>query len=83
MWPKVIDVLKEIKNENQTNEDLYNKLLPVGCQSGVFYGLANVRKKSFDGWIGFRPIFSAIGTPTYKIAKFLLFPKFNFQWIQC
>ena len=27
---EVIDILKEIKNKNQTNEDLYNKLCPVG-----------------------------------------------------
>ena len=75
MWTKENDVLKEIKNKNQTNEDLYNKLRPVGCQSWVFYGLANVRKKLFDVWIGFRPIRSAIGTLTDTIAKFLLFPK--------
>ena len=29
---KVTDVLKEIKTKNQINEDLYNKLRPVGCQ---------------------------------------------------
>ena len=31
----VIDILKEIKNKNQINEDLYNKLRPIGSQPGV------------------------------------------------
>ena len=35
----VIDIIKEIKNENQINEDLYNKLRPVGSQPGVLYCL--------------------------------------------
>ena len=35
----VIGILKEIKNENQINEDLYNKLHPVGSQPGVLYCL--------------------------------------------
>ena len=68
---KVIDILKEIKN-NQINEDLYNKLFPVGSQPRVFYGFAKAHKKVFDGCPAFRPILSAIGTPTYKIAKFLV-----------
>ena len=69
---KVIDILKEIKNKNQINEDLYNKLRPVGSQPGVLYGLAKVHKKVIDGCLAFRPILSAIGTSTYKIAKFFV-----------
>ena len=48
---KVIDILKEIKNKNQINEDLYNKLHPVGSQPGVLYGLAKVHKKVIDGYL--------------------------------
>ena len=69
---KVIDILKEIKNKNRINEDLYNKLHPVCSQSGVLYGLANIHKKVIDGCPTFRPIFSAIGTSTYQIARFLV-----------
>ena len=69
---KVIDIPKEIKNKNQINEDLYNKLCPVGSQPGVLYGFAEVHKKVIDGFPTFQPIPSAIGTPTYKIAKFLV-----------
>ena len=39
----VIDILKEIKNKNQINEDLYNS------QPGVLYGIAKVHKKVIDG----------------------------------
>ena len=35
------------------------------------YGLAKVHKIVTDGLPSFRPILSAIGTPTYKLAKFL------------
>ena len=68
---KVIDILKEIKNKNQINEDLYNKLNPVGSQPGVLYGLAEVHKKVIDGYPAFRPM----------IAKFLvpILKRFNFQ----
>ena len=36
------------------------------------YGLAKVHKIVTDGLSSFRPILSAIGTPTYKLAKFLV-----------
>ena len=41
-------------------------------QPGVFYGLSMVHEKVIDGFLVFRPILSAIGTSTYKIAKFLV-----------
>ena len=69
---KFIDILKEIKNKNQINEDLYTKLRPVGSQPGVIYGLTKVHEKVIDGCPAFRPILSAIRTPMYKIAKFLV-----------
>ena len=34
---KVDEILKEIKNKDQINEDLYNKLRPVGSQSAVLF----------------------------------------------
>ena len=49
-----------------------NKLRPVGSQPGVLYGLAKVHKKVINGCPAFRPILSAIETPTYNIAKFLV-----------
>ena len=35
-------------------------------------GSAKVHKIVTDGLLSFRPILSAIGTPTYKLAKFLV-----------
>ena len=36
------------------------------------YGLAKVHKIFTDGFPSIRPILSVIGTPTYKLAKFLV-----------
>ena len=49
-----------------------NKLRPVGSQPGVLYALVKVHKKVIDSCLVFQPILSAIETPTYKIAKFLV-----------
>ena len=73
---KVIEILKEIKNKNQINEDLQNKLRPVGNQPGVHYGLAKIHKKDIDSFPAFRPIVSAIGAPRYEVIKlFFLYLK--------
>ena len=47
-------------------------LSPSGSRPGIMYGLAKVHKIVRDGLPSFRPILSAIGTPTYKLAKFLV-----------
>ena len=36
----------------------------------ILYGLGKIQKALDDGIPTFRPILSAIGTPTYKLAKF-------------
>ena len=36
---------------------------------GIFYGLCKIHKSIVDRFPPFRPILSAIGTPTYKLAK--------------
>ena len=45
---------------------------PVGTRPGILYGLCNVHKDIIDNCLPFRPILSAINTPTYKLAKFLV-----------
>ena len=69
---RVTDVLKNLKNKNSINEETYNKLRPVGSKSGTLKGSAKVHKPLINGLPPFRPILSAIGTPTYKLAKFLV-----------
>ena len=48
----------------------------VGSRPGILYGLCKVHKAITDPCPPFRPILSAIGTPSYKLAK-LLFPKLS------
>ena len=64
---KIKNVLKELLNKGQSDQTAYSKLCPSGSKLGIFYGLA---KNLANGCPPFRPILSAIGTPTYNIAKF-------------
>ena len=64
--------MKKLKNKNVISEETYNKLRPVGSKPGTLYGSAEVHKPVINGFPPFRPIISAIGTPTCKLAKFLL-----------
>ena len=64
--------MKKLKNKNTISEKTYNKLRPVGSKPGTLYGSAKVHKPLINGLPSFRPILSAIGTPTYKLAKFLV-----------
>ena len=73
---KVTDVLKVLLDKGSLDQTLYDKLRPTGSRLGALYGLCKVHKKSTDGSPPFRPILSAIGTPTYKLAKFLV-PKLS------
>ena len=68
--------MKVLKNKRK---DSY----PSGSQPSVLYGLAKIHKVLEDGIPSFRPILSAIGTPTYKLAKFceqLLKPLINNEY---
>ena len=61
---------KDLKNE--ISKETYNKLRPIGSKPGTLYRSAKVHKPLINGLPPFRSILSAIGTPTYKLAKFLL-----------
>ena len=69
---ELVNFLKELKDCNVISEKVYQQLKPSGSQLGVLYGLCKVHKGvSTDGSPPpFRPILSAINTPSYKIAKF-------------
>ena len=64
--------MKKLKNKNAISEETYKKLSPVGSKPGTLYGLAKVHKPLINGLPSARPIPSAIGTPTYKLATFLV-----------
>ena len=64
--------LLPLKEKNVIDETVYSKITPVGTQPGKLYGLCKVHKEPENGCPPFRPIISAINTPTYYLAKFLL-----------
>ena len=65
-------LLKKLKNKNAISDETYRKLEAVGSKPGTLYGSAKVHKPLINGLPPFRPILSAIGTSTYKLAKFLV-----------
>ena len=65
-------LLKELYQFNIIDKKTYDKLRPVGSHFGILYGLAKVRKQLINNCPPFTPILSAIVTPTYDIAKFLV-----------
>ena len=72
MENRVTDVLKNLRDKKEISSEQYKDLSPSGSRPGIMYGLAKVHKIVTDGLPSFRPILSAIGTPTYKLAKFLV-----------
>ena len=64
--------MKKLNNKKAISEETYNKLRPVGSKPGTLYGSAKVHNPLINGLPQFRPILSAIGTPSYKLAKFLV-----------
>ena len=66
MFLKILETKKEISSEE------YKDLSTSSSRPGIMYGLAKVHKTVTDCLTSFRPILSAIGTRTYKLAKFLV-----------
>ena len=71
---EITKFLKELRDSKVITDSEFNSLRPSGSQPGVLYGLCKVHKGTdADGKSPpFRPILSAINTPSYKIAKFLV-----------
>ena len=69
---RINEILKRLKPSGSLSDKQYKKIKAVGSRPGVLYGLCKVHKAIVDVCLPFRPTLSAIGTPTYKIAKFLV-----------
>ena len=69
---RINEVLKRLKYVGSLNDKQYKKIEADGSRPGVLYVLCKVQKAIVDVSPPFRPIFSATGTPTYRIAKFLV-----------
>ena len=64
--------LKLLKDKEIIDKFTYKRIKPVGSRAGILYGLGKIQKKTRNGIPPFCSILSATGTPTYKLAKFLL-----------
>ena len=68
---KLKDRFKTIKNEEKISEKELDSICPVGTMPGILYGNPKVHKTVVNNTPKFRPILSAINTPTYSLGKFL------------
>ena len=66
------DLLKDLKKSEIISETVYKSLKPRGSRFEILYGLCKVHKQLVDKCPPFRLIMSAIKTPTYNLAKFLV-----------
>ena len=68
----ITDVLKDFKKSEVISETVYKKLKRRGSRFDIFYGLCKVSKQLVDNCPTFGPVMSAVETPTYNLAKFLV-----------
>ena len=69
---RINDYLKSLEKSGSLTTDQYKKIIEIGSRPGILYGLCKVHKSIIDVCPPFRPILLATGTPSYKLAKFLV-----------
>ena len=69
---KVIDLIKRLENEGKISEKEYELIYTRRSRPGILYGSPKIHKPVINNCPKFRPILSTIGTPTYKLAQFLV-----------
>ena len=67
----VNDFLKQLVGSRSISESVYENICANGASPARLYGLAKIHKELVRGIPKFRTIISQIGSPTYKLAKFL------------
>ena len=67
MENRVTDALKNLRDKKEISIKQYEDLSPSGSRPGIIYSLAKVYKIVTNGLPSFKPILSAIGTPTYNL----------------
>ena len=65
-------LFKNLKDNGKITEDEFNRICPIGSRPGILYGNPKVHKPVINNTPKFRPILSAINTPGYNLAKFLI-----------
>ena len=73
---QIADPLKQLNESQVISDTEYKNLKPRGSRFGILYGLCEIHKSLIDNCPPFRPILSAIKTPSYKIANEI---KWNFK----
>ena len=73
---RIHNYLKSLEKSGSLTTDQYKKTKPIGSRPGILYGFCKVHKAMTDICPPFRPILSAIGIPSYKLAKFFV-PKLS------
>ena len=71
---RITSDLKLLKNAEIIDEATYKNIKPVGSRPCILYGLGKVQKETKNGLPPFRPIWPAVGTPTYKLGTPFLTP---------
>ena len=69
---RITSELKLLKDKEIIHKSNYKNIKPVGSRPDILYGLGKIHKETRNGMPPFRPILSAIGTPTYNLTQFLL-----------
>ena len=69
--------LKRLEKSGSLSTEQYKKIKAVGSRPGILYGLCKVHKAITEVCPPFRPILSAIGTPSYKLVPKLSSVTFN------
>ena len=65
-------IFKNLVDSNSMSKEMRKSIKPVGSRPDTMYGLCKVQKQEIDGCPPFRHILSALQTPTYNLAKFLV-----------
>ena len=73
---RINNYLKSLEKSGSLSSNQYKKIKATRSRPGILYGLCKVQKAVTDICRPFRSILSAIGTPSYKITKFLV-PKLS------
>ena len=69
---KFKQLFKDLLDNDKISKDEYDKICPKGSRPGILYGNPKIHKPVVDNLPKFRPILSAINTPGYNLAKFLI-----------
>ena len=69
---QITDLLKQLNDSQVISDTEYKKLKPRGSRFGILYGLCKIHRSLINNCPPFRAILSAIKTPSYNIAKYLV-----------